>query len=145
MLGVGPVWHPVLVFVVAGMIGGAWSRIMTHDTIFWYIAAGMTNQTIFHLRLDFVAIKVFPVSDAGVAFCAIELLVFTMGKNKALFQALALSFSFARGFQMAQGTVAFFPGLEMTLQTAFFTRAAKAVINLIIVWKNKINSGGNHS
>ncbi len=135
-LRVRAVGHSMFLFVVMGMICRARGWAVTHDTVFWRVFAVVTDQTIFHPPVYFMAVQVFPVGYAGVTAGALVFFMFFMGKIEAGCETLAGSHGFTRLFEVAEAAVTFFACFEMAFKASRFARPPKSIVDVVLVGKN---------
>lgn len=143
-LRVRPISKPMLFFIISSVIGGVRCLIMAHDAVFRGIFAVVTNQAIFHLRVDHVPIEVFPFGDTGVATAAFEFLMLFMGKNEIFPETFAGAHCLAGFLEMTKTTVAFFASLEVTLKTTLFTGSAESIVNFNLLRENTADARSNN-
>ncbi len=135
-LRIGPISKPMLFFIVAGVIGGVRRLIMAHDTVFGGIFAVVADKTVFHLRIDHVAIEILPFGDARVATAAFEIFMLFMGKNETFSEAFAGAHCLAGFLEMTKPTIALLTSLEVTLKTTFFTGSSESIVNFNLLREN---------
>ncbi len=143
-LRVRTIGKPMLLLIIAGVVGGVRRRLMAHDTVFGSIFAVVTNQAVFHLRVDHVPIEVFPFGNAGVATTAFELLMLFMGKNKIFSEAFAGAHCLAGLLEMTKAAVALLASLEVALKTAFFAGTPESIVNFDFLRKNTADARSNN-
>ncbi len=143
-LRVRTIGKPMLLFVVSGVISGIRGWLMAHNAVFGCIFAVVANEAVFHLRIDHVAIEVFPFGNAGVTAAAFEFFMLFMGKNEIFSEASAGAHCLAGLFEMAETAVALLAGLEMAFKTALFTGAPESVVDLDLLRKNAADARSNN-
>jgi len=143
-LRVRTIGKPMLLFVVSGVISGIRGWLMAHNAVFGCIFAVVANEAVFHLRIDHVAIEVFPFGNAGVATTAFELLMLFMGKNKIFSEAFAGAHCLAGLLEMTKAAVALLASLEVALKTAFFAGTPESIVNFDFLRKNTADARSNN-